>query len=405
MRPRTLLWLAGLAVGTSLQAQQITLVAAGDVNWSRWLRRPDVFFDRDSVKKGEWPRVPYLNVSELGPIQQVLPQADTSWRRDRKNVEYALQFSSQQADDRYPLERIAPLFRAADVTFLNLEGPLTEEGRWTGQFHGSPTFADALRWAGVTLVSLANNHALDDGEPGLLQTVANVAGAGVGSVGAGRDLEAARRPYIVERKGIRIGFLGYSQFENVGPDGFAMPNKPGVAALDPRLIESDIRRLRDQVDLVVVSLHWGTENQQETEPGQREFAYRVLAAGADAILGHHPHMPRGVEVYDGKPIFYSFGNLIFGHTHQYWMDNYVARLTIEKKKGSTRVTRVEILPTAGKLATLSQPWVLTGEAARPTLLDVQKRSEALDTRMEIRGDVGVIDPARARLEKKLAEEQ
>lgn len=405
MTPRSLLWIAALAVGTSLQGQQITLVAAGDVNWSRWLRRPDVFFDRDTIQKGEWPKVPYLNVSELGPIREVVPRADTSWRRDRKNIEYDLKFASQQADDRYPLEKIAPLFRAADVGFLNLEGPLTDAGRWTGQFHGSPTFADALRWAGVTVVSLANNHALDDGEEGLLQTIANVARAGVGSVGAGRDLAAARRPYIVERKGIRIGFLGYAQEVNGGPDAFAMPGKSGVAALDPRLIQADIRALRDQVDLVVVSLHWGTENHQETEPAQREFAHRVLDAGADAILGHHPHVPRGVEVYDGKPIFYSFGNLIFGHTHDYWMDNYAARLTIEKKKGATRVTRIEILPTAGTLAALAQPWVLTGEAARPRLLDIQKRSEELETRMEIRGDVGIIEPSAARLPGKLAGER
>lgn len=402
MRPRSLLWIAALAVGTSLQAQQITLVAAGDVNWSRWLRRPDVFFDRDTVRRGEWPKVPYLNVSELGPIQRVLPQADTSWRRDRRNIEYDLKFASQQEDDRYPLDKIAPLFRAADVAFVNLEGPITDEGRWTGQFHGSPTFPDALRWAGVTLVSLANNHSLDDSEEGLLQTIANVARAGVGYVGAGRDLEAARRPYIVQRNGIAIGFVGYTQFVNGGPDGFAMPGKPGVAALDPRMIEADVRALRDQVDLVVVSLHWGTENHQETEQAQREFAYRILDAGADAILGHHPHVPRGVEVYDGKPIFYSFGNLIFGHTHEYWMDNYAARLTIEKKKGITRVARIEILPTAGKLTTLAQPWVLRGEAARTRLLDVQKRSEELDTRMEIRGDVGIIKPSEARLGKKLA---
>ncbi len=405
MTLRSLLSIAALAAGTSLQAQQITLVAAGDVNWSRWLRRPDVFFDRDTAQKGEWPRVPYLNVSELGPIQQVVPRTDTSWRRDRRNIEYELKFASQREDDRYPLEKMAPLFRSADVAFVNLEGPLTDVGRWTGQFHGSPSFADALRWAGVTVVSLANNHALDDGEEGLLQTMANVARAGVGYVGAGRDLEAARRPYILERKGVRIGFLGYTQFANAGPDAFAMPGKSGVAALDPRLIEADIRKLRDEVDLVVVSLHWGTENRQETEQAQREFAYRVLDAGADVILGHHPHVPRGVEVHQGKPIFYSFGNLTFGHTHDYWMDNYAARLTIEKKKGSTQVTRIDILPTAGKLTTLAQPWVLTGEDARTRLLDVQKRSEELDTRMEIKGDVGIIKPADARLEKKLAGEQ
>ena len=106
------------------------------------------------------------------------------------------------------------------------------------------------------------------------------------------------------------------------------------------------------------------------------------------ILGHHPHVPRGVEVYKGRVIFYSLGNLIFGHNHDYWMNNYVARMTLTPEG----ISSVEILPVAGIDQNLSQPYLLTGPEARELLEDIQTRSAALDTRMEIQGDVGVIVP-------------
>jgi poly-gamma-glutamate synthesis protein (capsule biosynthesis protein) len=145
------------------------------------------------------------------------------------------------------------------------------------------------------------------------------------------------------------------------------------------------------VDYVAVSFHWAIENSQDTHADARAFAYEVIDEGADIILGHHPHVPRGVEVYNGKVIFYSFGNLIFGHNHTYWMDNYLGRLTLTPDE----ITKVEILPVAGTGQNLSQPYLLEGEEAQALLQDVQARSAQLDTRMEIEGDVGIIIPRTA----------
>ncbi|MBX6365122.1 MAG: CapA family protein [Gemmatimonadetes bacterium] len=377
-----------------LAAQEITLLAGGDINWSRTIKPRPAFFDRDSLKKGEWPLVPFLNTPEdIAYLRAMGVQPDTTLRRDRNNIEYELTFASDVEEQRYPLEKVAPLFREADVAFANLENPLTDVGRWTGAFRGSPTFADALRWAGIDVVSVANNHAFDDSEAGLEETIRNLWRAGVGYVGGGRDLEDARRPFVIERGGVRIAFLGYTQFVNGGPQSFATPELPGVVPLDPRIIKEDIQRVRDDVDYVVVSFHWGTENHQETEPAQREFAHAIIDAGADIILGHHPHVPRGIEVYKGKVIVYSFGNMIFGHSHPYWMDNYLARFTLDRK----RIKQVEILPIAGKLTTLAQPYVLTGEPARALLTDIQKRSAEMDTKLDIKGDVGILKPASAAL--------
>lgn len=186
-----------------------------------------------------------------------------------------------------------------------------------------------------------------------------------------------------------MAFLGYARAINiVGSSGFAQPDQSGVLPMDPLLIAEDIRRVRDQVDYVILSLHWAIENSSDTHPDARRFAYEMIDAGADMILGHHPHVPRGVEVYDGKVIFYSLGNYTFGHNHTYWGDGYVGRLTL----GPDGVTQVDILPIAGQGNDLAQPFLLEGARAQAVLEDIQTRSAALDTPMEIVGDIGVIRP-------------
>jgi len=372
-----------------IHAQQITLVAGGDIEWSRIVKAPDVYMDPPQRGEDDWMSVPYLN---NGQSRDYLMAEGYTLETPRSHhiraIQYGLQFDSSEKMARYPLQRVAPVIRSADIAFANLETPLSDRARHNGAFRTPTVFADGLRWAGFDVVSTANNHALDAEGEGLADTKEALWRAGVGAVGTGMNLEDARRPFIVERNGIRVGFLGYAQFVNGGSSNFAQPDRPGVAPLDPFLIEEDIRHLRDQVDYVVLSFHWAIENSQETHPMAREFAHRMVDAGADIILGHHPHVPRGVETYKGKVIFYSFGNLIFGHAHDYWMDNYLARLTL----GPDAVQQVEILPVAGRGTALSQPYLLEGDEARALLEDVQARTRELDTTLEIRGDVGIIRP-------------
>jgi poly-gamma-glutamate synthesis protein (capsule biosynthesis protein) len=381
--------LVAIPAASTLSAQEITLVAGGDIEWSRIVKPPDVFTDPPRRGEGDWMPVPYLN--NPGSKDYLTSEGfelETPESHHIRSIQYGLEFDSPEEMARYPLRRIAPVFREADIGFANLETPLSDRARPNGAFRTPTAFADGLRWAGIDVVSTANNHALDAEGAGLTDTKEALWRAGVGGVGTGENLEDARRPFILERDGIRVGFLGYAQFVNGGASNFAQPSRPGVAPLDPFLIEEDIRRLRDQVDYVVLSFHWNIENSQETHPKAREFAHRMVDAGADIILGHHPHVPRGVETYNGKVIFYSFGNLIFGHNHTYWMDNYVARLTL----GTDGVRQVEILPVAGTGTGLSQPHLLEGDGALAVLEDVQERTRLLDTTMEIRGNVGVIVP-------------
>lgn len=392
--------MAALALCSSLtggaqeaHARQATLIAGGDIEWSRAVKPADAFLFPARQEEGGWIPVPYLNLPERRSyLEDTLGiKLETEESHHVRAIRYNIKFSSSAEEGRYPFKRIAPVLESADITFANLETPLSNRARHTGAFRTPTSFAEAIREAGIDVVSVANNHALDAEEQGLLDTIENLWRTGVGSVGGGRNLEDARRPFIVERNGIKVAFLGYTQFVNEGrAKAFALPNRSGVVALDPFIIKEDIRRVRNQVDYVVLSFHWSIENTQETHPDSRKFAREMLDAGADIILGHHPHMPQGIEVYKGKVVFYSMGNLVFGHSHDYWVDNFLGRLTLTRKG----ISQVEILPVSGRGEALSQPYLLEGAEARAFLEDIQARSAKLDTKMEIKGNVGVIKVSR-----------
>ena len=371
-----------------IDAQQVTLIAGGDIEWSRVTKAPDIYLDNPDPAEGEWTSVPYLNNAQSRSYLEKTfsRELETPESHHIRAIQYGLEFESEEEMAYYPFRNIAPVLREADIAFANLETPLSDRARHTGAFLTPSYFAEGLRWAGLDVVSFANNHAFDAEEQGLFDTMESLWRAGVGWVGAGTNLENARRPFIVERNGITVAFLGYARAVNMGTSSFAQSDRSGVVPLDPFVIKEDIQRVRDQVDYVVLSFHWAIENSQDTHPAAREFAHAMIDAGADVILGHHPHVPRGVEMYKGKPIFYSLGNFIFGHNHTYWMDNYLARLTLTENG----ISQVEILPIAGEGDALSQPYLLEGAEARELLEDIQVRTAQLDTDMQIQGNVGLI---------------
>ena len=236
------------------------------------------------------------------------------------------------------LERL----RCGDVAFVNLETPLTRRGvraEKQNTLRADPSLVEDLVAAGVDVVGLANNHMLDYGLEGLADTLNALEGAGLPAVGAGSNLEAARRPVVVDASGHRIGFLA---FASTLPQGFAAsPERPGVAPihvtaafvvenplaqeqpgtpppvltlplkLDLEATVEAVQGLRGQADFVVVSAHWGVAGQDAVMDYEREVGRALIDAGADMVLGHHPHRLHGVEFYRGKPILYSIGNFLF----------------------------------------------------------------------------------------------
>lgn len=230
---------------------------------------------------------------------------------------------SQAESEAYPFARIATITRSADLFLVNLEGTLTSQGKPVEKsfnFKADPQDVAVLQSAGVDVVSLANNHAFDYSAEGLSQTRATLLRAGIAAFGAGRDLAEARRPAILERNGVRVGFLGYLFMgdHTIEPEIiYAGPGRPGVAGTHKdlptllRWIREDVTALRTRVDLLVVVFHGGRESRNLIEPYQRQVAETAVAAGADLLVGHHPHTLQGLEQMEGAWVAYSLGNLMF----------------------------------------------------------------------------------------------
>ncbi|GAA3401071.1 CapA family protein [Paenibacillus hodogayensis] len=214
----------------------------------------------------------------------------------------------------YPYRQVSSYLEKADLTIANLETPITERG--TKQikeyaYRSSPKALPAFKEAGFDLVNLANNHILDYGTVGLLDTFDHLDKQGIGWFGAGRNTSQAFKPLVVEKKGIKIAFLGLSKVVPL-PEWKAGNNRPGVADTYALKVPLEaIAEAKKQADLVVVVAHWGVEQQDQPEKYQKEFAREYIDAGADLVVGGHPHVLQGFEKYKDKWIAYSLGNFIF----------------------------------------------------------------------------------------------
>jgi poly-gamma-glutamate synthesis protein (capsule biosynthesis protein) len=224
----------------------------------------------------------------------------------------------------YPFAEVAAAARDADIFVVNLECPFTERGEKIEKnfnFRARPQLVEALVKARVAGVSLANNHLMDYGPEGVADTRATLADAGVGFFGAGDNLGQAREPLILERNGVKVAFLGYlflGEHSIEPPEVTATETTPGVAGYTQgeegmaRILVEDIQRARERADLVIPFFHWGREGYNIPQAYQVRLGRLAIRAGAAAVLGSHPHVIEGMELYQGKPILYSLGNFVFG---------------------------------------------------------------------------------------------
>ena len=227
---------------------------------------------------------------------------------------------------RDPAAALRPLARrlaGADLTIGNLESTLSRAGapRQGGDsFAAAPGVRSGLELAGFDVLSLANNHTGDFGPRALVETVRRVRAGGFVPVGAGSDLAGAARPAIVERNGVRFGVVA---FDAIGETPAATPDRPGAlrVRMRPRtgpLVRADldrvtevVRDLRSRVDVVLVLPHWGTQYTTRTVRDQRVVARALARAGADVVVGGHPHWVQGMESVGDSLVAYSLGNFVF----------------------------------------------------------------------------------------------
>jgi poly-gamma-glutamate capsule biosynthesis protein CapA/YwtB (metallophosphatase superfamily) len=211
----------------------------------------------------------------------------------------------------YPFSAVLPILQRAPIVLGNLEGPLAQKAQKQNRnfsYRVRPKVASSLLRAGINVVTLANNHLVDCGRQGVLETLEALAVAGVTPLGAAANEQGAHEPVIREAGGLRIGLLGYYWNRRCA----ATANLPGSAMGVFEELETDIRTLRSQVDRVVVTFHWGRPYKPEPSPRARAKALFAIDSGAHAVIGHHPHIIQAFEVYRRCPIFYSIGNFAFG---------------------------------------------------------------------------------------------
>lgn len=242
-------------------------------------------------------------------------------------------------------EELLNIMRDSDVFMINNEFPYSDRGAPLPEkqftFRAKPEYAQMLNDIGVDIVTLANNHVNDYGQNAMLDTFDALDAAGIPYVGAGRNIDEAASPYYMEIEGVRIAYVAATQIERSGnPDTVgAGENSPGVMrCMNPERFLESIRQAKENADIVIAVVHWGTENETEPDWMQLEQAPMLVEAGADVVIGAHPHVLQRVEEIDGVPVFYSLGNYLFNSKT---LDTGIASIRIDTN--TKKVVKYELI--------------------------------------------------------------
>lgn len=235
------------------------------------------------------------------------------------------------------LAPIQSVLKQADIRIANWENPTTNElspiEKSGPALHSKPQNIGFLQEAGVELAVLANNHGGDHGPEGALETMRHLADAGITSVGAGKDLESACKPQILEHDGETVAVFAVREHEF----GFATEARAGTAPYDHIRLARDIRKIRPKVDYIAAVMHCGNEFCPIPSPLAIERYRDLIDAGADVVIGMHPHCMQGHEAYNGGQIVYSTGNFFFGSPSEAsravgWYHGYIPIVELQKGK-------------------------------------------------------------------------
>lgn len=283
----------------------------------------------------------------------------------------------------YPWSEISPLFAGYDFTALNLEGPLCSSGepnpnQVSFSVRGSEKYAPCMAEAGVDAVCLANDHVMDYGSEGLEETLKAVGEQGIRCFGAGLSRDAAEQPAVL--KGENGGRVALLAFCDVAPSSYAAgEDVPGLAEADPARVRELVGKAAMEEPHVVVFIHWGNVGSAEITSRQRELAHVCAEAGADLVVGSHPHIIQGIELWKGVPVLYSLGNLVFHSRSLEGRDGLLAGCSFT----GGELAGLQLLPIGVEEA---RPASLEGGEAERVLMILADRSPGV--RMEIDTEAG-----------------
>lgn len=251
-----------------------------------------------------------------------------------------------KGDNDYAFEYLTDQLKAPDITFGNLESQLVDLGGETQsptneyRFAGPPAGADGLKESGFDIVSIANNHMWDYGKEALFSTIDNLERVGVKYAGANEDPARIYQPAVITAQQQKIAFFAATDILNGYEKSGAAEY---VAWADADKLLAAIGQVKSQVDWVVVSLHWGSEYAARPSAAQIELGHKLIDAGVNVVIGHHSHVPQGVEEYNSGLIFYSLGNFAFWQPFDYWTQHsFMAEITLYPTTGRVEYNPVSI---------------------------------------------------------------
>jgi poly-gamma-glutamate synthesis protein (capsule biosynthesis protein) len=293
----------------------------------------------------------------------------------------------------YPWGNTLPALQAADLAIVNLECVIARGGRpwtrWPKVFHfrADPVALTALQLAGIDCVTLANNHVLDYEEDALLEMLDLLEQSGMAYAGAGRCDEEARRPALLQARGLRVGVVAFTDNE---PGWAAGPAAPGTNWIPITLEEQSLAPVREAIsraraegaEVVIVSLHWGPNMVQRPSPLFRAFAHAVVDAGAGLVFGHSAHIFQGIESYRGRPIIYDAGDYVDDYAVDPMLRNDWG-LLFRVHVAETAARRIELDPV---LIENCQVNVATGATRQAIAKRIQALAAEMGTHVHRAGD-------------------
>jgi hypothetical protein len=283
----------------------------------------------------------------------------------------------------YPLAGMAEQLKKFDVVVANLEVPVTANCRSSGRHYSYSMMPDglaALTNANIKVVSLGNNHVLDCGGESAIEEMDLLDKTGISWFGAGRNSKEASTGLIIDVAGTKIGLIGFY--------GKMSATWPNTQSLTESNMKAGIARMRKEADIVVAVPHWG-DNYKPVKDSQISMGHFAIDMGADAVIGHHPHVWQPVEMYKGKPIVYSVGNFAFGTGNTSAKNSLIAVMEIEGKK----LKRIKIYPLFNQNRNPEvawQPKIMKGKDATSFLTKLSDMSEKKDAKLKIENDIGIL---------------
>lgn len=303
---------------------------------------------------------------------------------------WGLRETRQKRGDFAPVEGLIPLFLEADLRMVNLETPIANSQEEMDEsksyvFNANPEDISLLKKINIDLVFLGNNHSMDYGKKGLEDTIENLKKENILFAGMGKNIKEAFRPNEIS---IRNKSLNLISVSNIGEARlFATDTKPGVAPFQLNRLKKIIEEKENKDKIQMLSVHWGVEYSPEPTKEQIKQAHELINFGFNVVIGHHPHIPQGVEKYKNGIILYSLGNFLFGSRNQYLNHNIAVMLHFDNKE----LLFCEIIPIFGKFQDsehLVRP--LPYQEAEDFLHEYSILSQNLNTKIEVKNGRGYI---------------